>query len=212
MLCDLRPEGVFGVGQESPPGFPFIRHVGLMSLLLRKEYTDVVLRSKLALLWGCNHNDTESAGEQRGSAVHHLRATRRQQAPGRGCSGGDLRRADLPLLLRDPDLAHPLIAIPFVRSSSNLYLTEVPGRGCLWLAAAARESTGRYEKVRVREDHRVWELGGAVGKVVGSYGGEELMVLGVHFPDGGYQLLWPGDVDDVGSSEPWWRCLLGNRK
>jgi hypothetical protein len=99
-----------------------------------------------------------------------------------------------------------------LRSSSNLYLTEVPGRGCLWLAAAARESTGRYEKVRVREDHRVWELGGAVGKVVGSYGGEELMVLGVHFPDGGYQLLWPGDVDDVGSSEPWWRCLLGNRK
>ena len=38
-------------------------------------------------------------------------------------------------------------------------------------------------RVRVREDHRVSELRGTVGKVVGSYGGEELMVLGVHFPD-----------------------------
>jgi hypothetical protein len=67
-------------------------------------------------------------------------------------------------------------------------------------------------KVRVREDHRIKELRGTVGKVVGSYGGEELMVLGVHFPDGRYQLLWSGDLDDVGSPEPWWRCLLGNRK
>ena len=38
-------------------------------------------------------------------------------------------------------------------------------------------------QVRVREDHWVSELRGTVGKVVGSYGGEELMVLGVHFPD-----------------------------
>jgi len=57
-------------------------------------------------------------------------------------------------------------------------------------------------KVRVREDHRVSELRGTVGKVVGSYGGEELMVLGVHFPDGRYQLFWPGDLDDVASPEP----------
>jgi hypothetical protein len=66
-------------------------------------------------------------------------------------------------------------------------------------------------KVKVREDHRVPELRGTVGKVVGSYGGEELMVLNVHFPDGSYQLFWPGDLDDVASSEPWWRCLLGRR-
>jgi hypothetical protein len=64
-------------------------------------------------------------------------------------------------------------------------------------------------KVRVRDDHRISELRGTVGKVVGSYGGEELMVLDVHFPDGRYQLLWPGDLDDVASPEPWWRCLLG---
>jgi hypothetical protein len=66
-------------------------------------------------------------------------------------------------------------------------------------------------KVRVREDHSNSELRGTVGKVVGSYGGEELMVLDVHFPDGRYQLLWPGDLDDVGSPDPWWRCLLGRR-
>jgi hypothetical protein len=68
-------------------------------------------------------------------------------------------------------------------------------------------------KVRVRDDHRISELRGTVGKVVGSYGGEELMVLDVHFPDGRYQLLWPGDLDDVGSpAEPWWRSLLGRRR
>ena len=33
---------------------------------------------------------------QRGSAGHHPRTTRRQQAPERGCSSGDLRRADVP--------------------------------------------------------------------------------------------------------------------
>ena len=67
-------------------------------------------------------------------------------------------------------------------------------------------------KVRVREDHRISELRGTVDKVVGSYGGEELMVLGVHFPDGRYQLFWPGDLNDVESPAPWWRCLLGRRR
>jgi hypothetical protein len=33
---------------------------------------------------------------------------------------------------------------------------------------------------------------GAVGKVVGSYGGEEFVVLDVRFSDGRYQLFWPG--------------------
>jgi hypothetical protein len=56
-------------------------------------------------------------------------------------------------------------------------------------------------KVRVREEHMISELRGTVGKVVGSYGGEELIVLDVHFPDGRYHLLWPGDLEDVGSPE-----------
>jgi len=67
-------------------------------------------------------------------------------------------------------------------------------------------------KVRVRQDHMISELRGTVGKVEGSYGGEELMVVDVHFPDRRYQLFWPGDLDDVGSPEPWWRCLLGRRR
>jgi len=66
-------------------------------------------------------------------------------------------------------------------------------------------------KVRVCEDYMISELRGTVGKVVGSYGGKELMVLDEHFPDGRYQLLWPGDLDDVGSPAPWWRSLLGRR-
>jgi hypothetical protein len=66
-------------------------------------------------------------------------------------------------------------------------------------------------KVRVREDHRISELRGTVGKVVGIHGGEELMVLEVHFPDGRYQLFWPGDLNAVASDAPWWRCLLGRR-
>ncbi len=67
-------------------------------------------------------------------------------------------------------------------------------------------------KVKVREDHRVPELRGTVGKVVGSYGGDELMVLNVHFPDGRYQLFWPGDLEDVALPESWWRYLLGRRR
>ncbi len=55
---------------------------------------------------GCSHSVTNGACMQRGSAGHHPRTTRRQQAPERGCSSGDLRRADVPpLLFRDPDLS-----------------------------------------------------------------------------------------------------------
>jgi hypothetical protein len=67
-------------------------------------------------------------------------------------------------------------------------------------------------KVRVREDHRISELRGTVGKVVGRYGGEEFMVLDVHFPDGRYQLFWPGDLEKVGAPRRWWRSLLGKRR
>ena len=66
--------------------------------------------------------------------------------------------------------------------------------------------------VRVREDHRVSELRGMVGKVVGSYGGEEFLALEVHFLDGRYQLFWPGDLEDVWSPKLWWRSLLLGRR
>ena len=67
-------------------------------------------------------------------------------------------------------------------------------------------------QVRVCEDHRISELRGTVGKVVGSYGGEQFVVLDVRFPDGRNQLFWPGDLDDVASPKSWWRCLFGGRK
>ena len=75
----------------------------------------------------------------------------------------------------------------------------------------AQETVPVGLQVRVREDYRDSELRGTVGKVVGSYGGEELVVLDVYLPDGRYQLFWPGDLDDVATPEPWWRCLLGRR-
>ena len=67
-------------------------------------------------------------------------------------------------------------------------------------------------KVRVREDRRISEVRGMVGKVVGSYGGEEFVALEVHFPDGRHQLFWPGDLEDVASPKSWWRYLLGRRR
>jgi hypothetical protein len=67
-------------------------------------------------------------------------------------------------------------------------------------------------KVRVHEDHRISELRGIVGKVVGSYGGTEFIALEVHFPDGRYQLFWPGDLEAVASPKRWWRSLLGRRR
>jgi hypothetical protein len=67
-------------------------------------------------------------------------------------------------------------------------------------------------QVRVCEDHGISELRGTVGKVVGSNGGEKFVVLDVRFPDGRYQLFWPGDLDDVASPKSWWHCLFGGRK
>ena len=67
-------------------------------------------------------------------------------------------------------------------------------------------------KVRVSEDHRIPELRGMDGKVVGSYGGTEFVALEVHFPGGRHQLFWPGDLEAVASPKRWWRYLLGRRR
>ncbi len=67
-------------------------------------------------------------------------------------------------------------------------------------------------QVRVCEDHRISELRGTVGEVVGSYGGEKFVVLDVRFPDGRNQLFWPGELYDVASPKSWWRCLFGGMK
>jgi hypothetical protein len=47
-------------------------------------------------------------------------------------------------------------------------------------------------KVRVREDHRISELRGTVGKVVGSYGGEEFVILEVRFAADATSYSGPG--------------------
>jgi hypothetical protein len=64
-------------------------------------------------------------------------------------------------------------------------------------------------KVRVRQEHRISERRGMVGKVVGRYGGVEYVAVDVSFPDGHHRLFWPRDLEEVASPKPLlWRSLL----
>ncbi len=65
-------------------------------------------------------------------------------------------------------------------------------------------------RVKVRERHRIEERRGLVGKVAGTYGGEEFTAIEVVFPNGQRRLFWSADLEEV-SSPPrwWWRWLLG---
>jgi len=66
-------------------------------------------------------------------------------------------------------------------------------------------------KVRVRQEHRILERRGMVGKVVGKYGGEEYVVVDVRFPDRQRRwLFWPEDLEEEvsSSSGSWWRSLI----
>ena len=66
-------------------------------------------------------------------------------------------------------------------------------------------------RVKVRERHRIEERRGLVGKVVGTYGGEEFTAVEVVFPNGQRRLFWPADLEEVSSPQRrWWRrSLLG---
>ncbi len=64
-------------------------------------------------------------------------------------------------------------------------------------------------RVRVREYHRIAELRGKEGTIVGSYGQPNYMALDVRFPDGRCRLFWAGDLEEVSALRPWWRSLLG---
>ena len=64
-------------------------------------------------------------------------------------------------------------------------------------------------RVRVRGDHRVESRRGAVGQIVGRYGGEECVAVDVRFGDRHYQLFSPKDLEEISSPQPWWRSLLG---
>lgn len=64
-------------------------------------------------------------------------------------------------------------------------------------------------KVRVGGRHRVAGLRGAVGTVVGRYGGEGYVAVDVRFSDGRERLFWPQDLEEVSTARPpWWRSLL----
>ena len=64
-------------------------------------------------------------------------------------------------------------------------------------------------RVRVAEHYRIAERRGMAGRVVGSYGGE-YVVVDVSCPDGKCRLFWPGNLEEVPSAPPsWWRSLIG---
>jgi hypothetical protein len=68
-------------------------------------------------------------------------------------------------------------------------------------------------KVRVRQEHRILERRGMVGKVVGRYGGEEYVAVDVRFSDGRRRLFWPSDLEEIVSPQPsLWRSLLNGER
>jgi len=65
--------------------------------------------------------------------------------------------------------------------------------------------------VRVRQEHRISERRGMVGKVVGRYGGEGDVAVDVRFPDGHDRLFWPSDLEEISSAQPsLWRSVVGS--
>ena len=64
-------------------------------------------------------------------------------------------------------------------------------------------------KVRVRQEHRILERRGMVGKVVGRYGGEEYVAVDVRFSNGQRRLFWPSDLQEIASPKPsLWSSVL----
>jgi hypothetical protein len=64
-------------------------------------------------------------------------------------------------------------------------------------------------RVKVRDHHRIEQRRGLLGKVVGTYGGEEFTAVDVLFPDGQRRLFWPKDLEEVSSTKPWWAFIAG---
>jgi hypothetical protein len=64
-------------------------------------------------------------------------------------------------------------------------------------------------RVKVRDHHRIEKRRGLLGKVVGTYGGEEYTAVEVLFPDGQRRLFWPSDLEEVSPTKPWWLSLVG---
>jgi hypothetical protein len=58
-------------------------------------------------------------------------------------------------------------------------------------------------RVRVRGDHRVESRRGAVGRIVGRYGGREHVAVEVRLDDGRRRLFWPGDLKEASRPRSW---------
>ena len=63
--------------------------------------------------------------------------------------------------------------------------------------------------VKVSERHRIAERRGAVGRIVDHYGGDGYMAVDVRFSSGQRRLFWPEDLEEISSTQSWWRSLLG---
>jgi hypothetical protein len=63
-------------------------------------------------------------------------------------------------------------------------------------------------RVRVRGDHRVESRRGAVGRIVGRYGGREHVAVEVQLDDGRRRLFWPGDLKGASRPRSWWRYMF----
>lgn len=63
-------------------------------------------------------------------------------------------------------------------------------------------------RVRVRGDHRVESRRGAVGQIIGRYGGREHVAVEVWLSDGRRRLFWPGDLKEASPSRLWWRSVF----
>ena len=62
--------------------------------------------------------------------------------------------------------------------------------------------------VRVREDHRIAERRGTVGRIADLYGGDGYMAVDVRFSGGHRRLFWSEDLEEISAPRPWWRSLL----
>jgi predicted small metal-binding protein len=78
-----------------------------------------------------------------------------------------------------------------------------------WGPSMTSEEARIGMRVRVREDHRITEVRGKEGTIVGSYGQSNYMALDVRFPDGRCRLFWAGDLEEISALRLWWRSLLG---
>ena len=63
-------------------------------------------------------------------------------------------------------------------------------------------------RVRVRGDHRLESRRGAVGRIVGRYGGREHVAVEVRLDDGRRRLFWPGDLKEASRPRSWWRYIF----